>query len=72
MGEKTNKKINEALSEEETKDAAGGIGVTLGDRSRSRCPRCGAFFERDPRILIEQYRCPLCGFFLKEDGKRML
>ena len=71
MSEETNKKMNEELSEEEVKDAAGGRQVLLGDMRMRRCEYCGRFFETDPRMLNEICICPTCGSHLKAD-RRML
>ena len=71
MSEETNKKVNETLSEEEVKDAAGGRRLLFGDMRMRRCEYCGRFFEPDPRMLSEINICPTCGSHLKAD-RRML
>ena len=71
MGEETNKKMNETLSEEELKDAAGGRQVLLGDMRIRRCEYCGRLFERTSEMLNEISICPTCGSHLKAD-RRML
>lgn len=71
MGEETNKKVNETLSEEEVKDAAGGRRMLFGDMRMRRCEYCGRFFETDFRMLHEMCICPTCGAHLRAD-RRML
>lgn len=71
MSEETNKKMNETLSEEELKDAAGGRQVLFGDMRMRRCEYCGRFFEAEPGMLGEISICPTCGSHLKAD-RRML
>ena len=72
MSEETNKKMNEELSEEEMKDAAGGISVLLDGRQSYRCPRCGTTFEGDRRRTIGKCMCTYCGYIFDADRKAML